>query len=162
MDDTDATTRDILNLGAGNQIIEGAVNHDQVKHRPEIEVVHDLNVLPWPWEDESFDLVVAKAVLEHLRITLFESMDECWRLLRPGGTVYLKLPYWNHDNSFADPSHYWKFALDTLRIFDPSTAYGLAYQFYPHKKWKIIKGPRLNRSRSSIHCTLRKEIISVE
>lgn len=147
---------DILNLGAGNNLIEGAVNHDQVKHRPEIDAVWDLNDLPWPWESESFVLVVAKAVLEHLRINLFQSMDECWRILRPGGTVYLKIPYWQHDSSFADPSHYWQFSLETPCIFDPETEYGRRYQFYPHRKWKIIKGPRLNRAKSSIHCTLQK------
>ena len=147
---------DILNLGAGNKIIEGAVNHDQVKHRPEIDVVHDLDVLPWPWADESFDVIAARAVFEHLRINLFQSMDECWRILRPGGKAVIKIPYWKHDNSYADPSHYWHFALDTPRIFDPDTVYGNAYRFYPHKKWKIIKGPLLNRAHSSIHCTLIK------
>lgn len=147
---------DILNLGAGNKLIDGAVNHDQVKHRPEIDIVWDLNVLPWPWKDESFDFVVVRAVLEHLQMTLFQSMDECWRLLRPGGKVYLKIPYWRHDHSFADPSHYWQFSLETVHFFDPETRIGRAYQFYPHRKWKIIKGPRLNNSKSSIHCTLRK------
>jgi len=151
---------DILNLGAGNKLIEGAVNHDQVKHRPEIDIVWDLNVLPWPWEDQSFDVIAARAVLEHLRLNLFESMDECWRILRPGGKVYVKLPYWKHDNSFADPSHYWQFSLHTPEIFDPATELGRQYQFYPHRKWQIIKGPKLNRAHSAIHCTLRKEIES--
>lgn len=150
------THGDILNLGAGNKLIEGAVNHDQVKHRPGIDVVWNLNDLPWPWKDGSFDFVVAKAVLEHLRITLFQSMDECWRVLRSGGKVYLKIPYWRHDNSFADPSHYWQFSLETPQFFDPETAIGGAYRFYPHRKWRIIKGPRLNNAKSSIHCTLQK------
>lgn len=149
---------DTLNLGTGNKPIEGAINHDLRldPKRPWVTVAHDLNELPWPWKDNSFDLVVAKAVLEHLRMTLFQSMDECWRILRPGGRLYLKIPYWQHDNSFADPSHYWQFSLGTLDFFDPETDVGQRYQFYPHQSWKIIKGPRLNRSKSSIHCTLQK------
>lgn len=147
---------DILNLGAGNLLIEGAVNHDQVKHRPEIDVVWDLNELPWPWKDESFDLVVAKSVLEHLRMDLFRSMDECWRILHPEGKVYLKIPYWRHNTSYGDPSHHGRFSLETPQFFDPETKLGRAYQFYPHRKWKIIKGPLLNKSKSSIHCTLQK------
>lgn len=145
-----------LNLGAGNRIMgNGAVNHDQVKHRAEIDVVHDLNQLPWPWEDNSFDLIMAHAVLEHLRINLLESVNECWRILRPGGTLYVKLPYWNSANAYLDPTHYWRFDVLTPTIFDPDTRYGKAYRFYTDRKWKIIKGPRLNNAKSSLHVTMQ-------
>jgi len=145
---------DVLNLGCGNRLIPGAVQHDRTKHRPEINVVHDLNELPWPWEDESFDLVVARAVLEHLRITLIESVGECWRIMRPGGILYLKLPYWQHDNSFMDPTHYWKFSLRTCDIFDPDTEYGRKYTFYTKQKWRIAQPARMNRAGSSFHVKL--------
>ena len=144
----------ILNLGAGNDIREGAVNHDRIRHRPEIEVAHDLNVLPWPWGDESFDVIVARAVLEHLRIDLLESVGECWRLLRPGGKLVMKLPYWQHRNSYIDPTHYWQFDLATVKIFDPETRYGRSYRFYTDRKWRIVEGPVLNRVKSSILVTM--------
>ena len=146
---------DVLNLGAGNRIIEGAVNHDRIIHRPEISVAHDLNDLPWPWGDESFDLIVARAVFEHLRITLLESVSECWRILRPGGELQLKLPYWKHEHSFLDPTHYWQFGLRTCDIFDPDTEYGRAYAFYTDRKWRIVKGPKLNDVGSSIHVRMQ-------
>lgn len=144
----------VLNLGAGNRPIAGAINVDRTRHREEINCVHDLNVLPWPWEDEAFDLIVARAVFEHLRHDLIVSMDEAWRLLRPTGRIYVKLPYWNSEISHLDPTHYWKYALRTMEWFDPRTEYGKAYGFYTARKWRIVKGPRLNRSRSSIHTTL--------
>ena len=139
----------ILNLGAGNKLIKGAIQHDLTKHRPEIDVVHDLNDLPWPWDDKSFDMIVARAVLEHLRINLIESMNECWRILRPDGIIYLKLPIWNSDNSYRDPTHYWQFSLRTCDLFDPDTEYGRKYSFYPVQKWKIIQAAKLNNSRTS-------------
>jgi len=145
---------DILNLGAGNMIMMGAVNHDRVRHRPEIDVAWDLNLMPWPWIDGSFDVIVARAVFEHLKITLIESMNECWRMLRPGGKVLLKLPDWRHEHSYDDPTHYWRFTLHTVEIFDPETKYGREYAFYTQRKWRIIKGPRLNRCQSSIYVTL--------
>lgn len=145
---------DTLNIGAGNRIMKEAVNHDRIQHRPEIDVVWDLNELPWPWADESFDLVVARSVFEHLRITLIESVNECWRILRPGGRMYLKVPHWQSDSSYMDPTHYWRFSLQIPTIFDPKTEYGRAYAFYTDRKWKIIKGPRLNRAQSSIHVTM--------
>ena len=145
---------DVLNLGAGNKPRPEAVNHDLRKHRPEIDIAWDLNDVPWPWEDESFDFVVARAVLEHLRINLLESVGECWRILRPGGRIYLKLPHWNHNNTYMDPTHYWQCAIETPTIFDPETTYGKAYAFYTERKWKIIKGPALNRAKSSILVTM--------
>ena len=146
---------DVLNLGAGNRPIEGAVNHDLRRHRREIDVIHDLSVLPWPWPDESFDLIVARAVFEHLRMTLLESVGECWRILRPGGELQLKLPYWQHENTYQDPTHYWRFGLHTCDIFDPDTEYGRAYDFYTERKWRIVKGPKLNNAGSSIHVLMQ-------
>jgi len=147
-------SRKTLNLGCGNWLIAGAVNLDRVKHRPEVDIVHDLNDLPWPFESESFDFIAARAVLEHLRINLLESVGECWRILRPGGQLYLKLPLWGHNNTYMDPTHYWAFAVETPFIFDPDTDYGKKYAFYTEKKWKIIKGPRANRAKSSLHVTM--------
>jgi predicted SAM-dependent methyltransferase len=140
---------DILNLGAGNRLIEGAVQHDLVKHRPEIDVVWDLNDLPWPWADDSFDLIVACAVFEHLRNNLVTTVDECWRILRPDGVLHVKLPYWKSDNSYRDPTHYWRFSLVTCDLFDPDTKYGRDYMFYTERKWKIIQKAKLNDGRTS-------------
>ncbi len=144
-----------LNLGAGNDLVADAINHDRVKHRPEIDVAHDLNRLPWPWDDRSFDLIMAKAVLEHLRLTLVESMDECWRILRPHGLLYMKLPYWQHERTYDDPTHYWRFTLRSCNVFDPDTVEGQKYGFYTTRKWKIVRQPELNPGGSSIHVTLQ-------
>ncbi len=145
----------ILNLGAGNKVIPGAVNHDRTAHRPEIDVVHDLNLMPWPWEDNAFDLIVARAVLEHLCCTLIESLGECWRILRPRGQLQVKLPYCRAEQSYDDPTHYWHFTLRSLDYFDPDTKYGHDYGFYTPRKWKIVGAPKLNPSRSSIWATLQ-------
>jgi len=147
---------DVLNLGAGNRIIADAVNHDRICHRPEIDVVWDLNVLPWPWSDESFDLIVARAVLEHLDIDLLASLNECWRILRPGGEINIKLPYWKAEAAYSDPTHRWFVAMDTLDTFVPDTARGQEYAFYTPYKWQYVKRPRLNRAGTSLYAMLRK------
>lgn len=128
-----------LNLGCGNRLIggEGAVNQDWVKHRPEIDIVHDLNVLPWPFEDEQFEAVIAWAVLEHLEIDLLTSMNEIWRVMVPGGELTVKLPYWKDERSYNDPTHRYVYGLGIFDIFDPSTERGKRYIFYTDRKWKI-------------------------
>jgi SAM-dependent methyltransferase len=144
---------DILNIGAGRKPTEGAVNLDW---REEVapDVVWDLNVLPWPFDDETFDFIVARAILEHLDHTLIVSMDECWRVLRPGGRIYVKLPYWHADVSYIDSTHRWRFSLRSLDVFDPVTRYGKEYHHYTDRKWQIVKAARFNKARTSIHTTL--------
>lgn len=142
-----------LNLGTGNDVIADAVNHDRVKHRPEIQVVHDLDVLPWPWADQSFDLIVARSVFEHLKLTLVESLDECWRILKPGGHLFVKVPHWQSDVAYRDPTHRWQFSVHSFDVFDPETEYGRDYGFYTERKWRIVK-VELNKAQSSILATL--------
>ncbi len=144
-----------LNLGAGNKILRHGVNHDRVAHRPEIDVVWDLNILPWPWEDSTFDQVLAHAVLEHLDIDLVQSVDECWRILRPDGVLKLKLPYWRSDLAHADPTHRWFFSVRSLDIFMPETARGRSCGFYTTRKWTEVHAARLNEGRTSITATMR-------
>lgn len=148
-----------LNLGAGNAPMpqaegERVVNHDRARHRPEIETVWDLNALPWPWKDSTVDLIVAKSVLEHLNVDLVQSLDECWRILRPGGQVYLKLPHWDSDVGYQDPTHRWRYSLKSFDQFDPDTPRGKVYGYYSARKWKIVGPPILNSGGSSIHVTL--------
>lgn len=147
---------DILNVGAGNRIIPGAVNHDRRKHRPEIDVAHDLNVLPWPWEDASFDKIAAIAVLEHLDVDLITTLNECHRLLRTGGLLVVKLPMWNAEGSYHDPTHRWQFTLHSLDYVCPDTRFGQQYSFYSDCKWRYVKPPRMNRARTSFWATLEK------
>ncbi len=149
----------VLVLGCGERFVkvgvgEEVVHHDLVRHRPEIDVTHDLNLLPWPWVDNSFDAIHARAVLEHLRLNLVESLNECWRLMRPGGTLRLKLPYYRHERSYDDPTHYWRYTLRSLDYFDSTTELGREYGFYTSRKWRIAVGPKLNDAGTSIHAVL--------
>jgi len=144
-----------LNLGAGNHIWKGAVNHDLHKHRPEIDITHDLNVLPWPWPDGSFDAIGASSVFEHLQIDLVQALDECWRILRAEGTIRVKVPYWKHDNCYADPTHRWRYSLRSFNVFNPDTKLGKELGFYTARKWSFAKRPKLNDCKSSIIVVLQ-------
>lgn len=146
---------DILNLGAGNRIASGSVNHDLCRHRPEIDVAHDLNVIPWPWEDESFDSMIACSVFEHLEIDLIQAMDECWRILRPMCHLHIKLPHWNHDNGYADPTHRWRYSVRAMDVFDPESKLGKELSFYTERKWRFIKKPTMNKYKSGFRATLQ-------
>jgi len=92
-----------LNLGAGFRSMEGWVNVDRVK-LVGVDVVHDLDVGPWPWADESADEIEAKDVFEHLNDAIL-FVTECWRILRVGGELTVTTTHYDHPNAFTDPTH---------------------------------------------------------
>lgn len=102
---------DSLVLGCGPQWPRRYGSHretyvDRIKFSDDIDVAHDLDVTPWPFADNSYDEVVAVHLVEHLR-ALVPFMDECWRVLRPGGHLYIVTPEAGSDwdLTHADPTH---------------------------------------------------------
>lgn len=96
----------ILGAGPAAHKRPGLVNVDMRKF-PGIDIVHDLNVLPWPFEDGEAYHVNATHILEHLE-NLPATMDEIHRILCPGGSLYIEVPIvtrHNLDIAFADPTH---------------------------------------------------------
>lgn len=149
-----------LNLGCGNRILASDaarlfINHDRIKHRAEIDVTHDLNVLPWPWGNETFDHVLAWSCLEHLTIDLLESIGEVWRILRVGGEADVKLPYWNSEQAHDDPTHRWFCTVRTFDQCDPRTQRGQAYAYYTPYKFRVLSAT-MNQGKSSINFKLQK------
>ena len=102
-----------LNVGCGGKVRDGWVNVD-AHPLPGVDVVHDLDVFPWPFEDGSCDRVVAEHVFEHVARPV-EFVLECWRVLEPGGVLTVTCPHWTSENAFTDPTHV-RFVTD--RTFD--------------------------------------------
>ena len=56
-----------LNLGSGNYPLKDHINVDFIESlKP--DVVHDLNVVPYPFESGAFDRIFASHVFEHSAI----------------------------------------------------------------------------------------------
>jgi SAM-dependent methyltransferase len=91
-----------LNLGCGPAAMEGFVNVDWVAW-PGVDVIADLDK-PWPFDDSSAEFVLASHVFEHLDNPV-HFMTEAWRVLGTSGVLQVCVPYFKHQNSFADPTH---------------------------------------------------------
>lgn len=92
-----------LNLGSGIDALHRYVNVD-IADIPEVDVVHDLDVAPWPWEDSTVSCIRAYDIFEHVsNPVLF--IQECWRVLEVDGLLDLHVSYWKSQNAYTDPTH---------------------------------------------------------
>lgn len=89
-----------LNLGCGVWKRPDCINVD-FRKEVEPDVVHDLNVFPYPFADDSFDVIEASHVLEHLDRP-FVVMKELHRILKPGGLLHLKVPHFSRGMTHAE------------------------------------------------------------
>lgn len=76
----------------------------------EPSVVHDLNDLPLPFDDDMFDEIHAYEVLEHCGRQgdyrfFFNQFYEFWRILKPGGLFVATVPMWDSPWAWGDPGH---------------------------------------------------------
>src|SRR3990167_6363738 len=85
-----------LNLGCGSDIRDGYINVD-ARTLPGVNLVYDLMNLPWPFDDGSCDEVLMLDFFEHIPHAKNGAvLDEVWRVLRPGGTVTIQVPDFDH------------------------------------------------------------------
>jgi len=126
-----------INLGAGADIRHGYINHDIVQLSG-IDIVHDLNIYPWPWIDASVDEFVAKDLLEHLN-DFMAAMEEIYRIMKPGGILLITVPYWNSVSCHADPTHRRGFHELTFRFFDPKSPYCKERHYYSTARFTVLK-----------------------
>lgn len=91
------------------------------------DVVHNLDVLPYPWQSNEFNEVHAYECLEHCGTQgdarfFFGQFAEFWRILKPDGVLALSVPIWNHDLAWGVPDH--------KRVFPPCLFGFLERKYY--------------------------------
>jgi SAM-dependent methyltransferase len=130
----------ILEVGSGpNRLFPRSTVLD-VRDAGRPDVLHDLNVVPYPLPDSSFDLIVCVHVLEHVD-RLVEAIGELHRLLKPGGRLFVEVPYFTSAHFFSDPTHRHAF---TTRSFDyfvegtPVSAFGYSGARFEKERVEIV------------------------
>ena len=122
----------VLHLGSGSRPLPGSVTVD-ILALPGVDVVHDLDIYPWPYADASFDVVYAHNVVEHITDSV-RAMEEIWRVLKPGGRVVITVPYFRSVDAFSDLTHKHFFTSQSMNTFIANDA---KYQ-YTQKVFKRI------------------------
>lgn len=140
-----------LHLGCGQNYRQGWVNVD---HSPFVkcDIVHDLEHRPWPFRDSSVTEIEMYAVLEHLSDTL-ATLAELHRIMLPGATCHIHVPYACSVWAFQDPTHKAYFTERTLDYVKN----GFDYNFYTPIRFEIVQA-KLTTGTNSFLARLRNLI----
>lgn len=104
-----------IDIGCGPSKVDGFIGVD-IREFPSIDVIHDLDVIPWPFDNSSVDLVIASHVVEHVdSVILF--MSELHRILKDGGKLIIRYPHYSQRHTFRDPTHRRFMTLESLDYF---------------------------------------------
>ena len=123
-----------LDLGCGASKQPHTIGLDR-RALPGVDIVHDLEVLPYPLPDACCYRMLASHIVEHLNPALvFAILDEWWRLMRPHGQLLIATPYAGSPRFWQDPSHRHGWMEATAQYFDPD--YPL-WKVYEPRPWKI-------------------------
>lgn len=122
-----------LNAGCGRDIRAGYINMDKAKLEG-VDIIHNLDVYPYPFPDNFFDEIFCQNVLEHL-IDVGKTMEEFYRILKPNGILKLIIPHYNHPDAYMDFTHKHFFTFAFPDFF--SEGHNLDY--YTKARFKCIK-----------------------
>jgi predicted SAM-dependent methyltransferase len=127
-----------IDLACGDNKQEGHIGVDYRK-TDSVDLVMDLEVYPWTFNDETVDEIFCSHYVEHLphdnTLTMIKEMvkkaksfadfkkmvsdidpskpsdsfikfmDECYRILKPGGKLTILTPYYSSMRAVQDPTH---------------------------------------------------------
>ncbi len=134
----DGSVKMALNFGCGEQIItkgykwnpldrfwHGIVEENYKWDNMDMldfgNIKWDLNVFPYPIEDNTYDYINASFILEHL-IDLSKVLKELVRISKPGAFIYIKVPHWHSYSAYMNIEHIHSFhrlAFDDLHLQFP-------------------------------------------
>ena len=144
----------LLDIGCGgNKQAENFVGMDK-RALPGVDLVHDVEVFPWPLEDDSVHLAVCSHLLEHIKPWLtIDFFNEAWRVLQPDAQLVIAVPYGVSGGFQQDPTHCNIVIETTFQYFDPVFP---LYNIYKPKPWRIKKGFPVWEANGHLECILQK------
>jgi len=105
-----------LDLGCGRKKVPGSIGVDRYAVKG-VDVVHDLDAYPYPFQPGSFDEIHARHVIEHVE-SVPRFMAELHRIAREGASIHIHTPHYSYTGSWRDPTHRWHFSCYSFEYFE--------------------------------------------
>jgi len=126
-----------LDVGCAFRKPKGYWGVDKVKVAG-VDQCIDLSKFPWPLPNNHFKEIRVWHILQFLPETV-KTMEEIWRIAKPGAKITIGVPYYMSALSFGDPSHIRYFTEETFKFFTDDSWYISNHSAYTVAKFKIIK-----------------------
>lgn len=122
----------IIDIGCGKVKLPGSIGIDYNNG----DIHHDLNVFPYPFEDNSFDVVYSRHCLEHLDRPE-KVIEELYRICKPDGILDIIVPYFAGYDAYH-PTHrtFWNY--HSFDIWCPEKQ-GTRWDSHIKAQFKIVK-----------------------
>lgn len=123
-----------LNIGCGREYRRGWVNTD-ISRATKADAYFDVRSEPIPCDTGSASEILISGVLEQIGENehLIHAMNECYRVLKPGGIMTVIVPNARFAIAHQDPMDVRKFTKETFAYFEKGTRhhdlYGSVYGF---------------------------------
>lgn len=109
-----------LNLGCGSKIYDDYVNVDKFDLY-DIDIQHDLEKFPYPFDDNSVEEIILSHVLEHIGqdpAIFIKILKEFYRICKNQALINISVPHPRHDDFISDPTHVRPITVTGLSLFD--------------------------------------------
>lgn len=109
-----------VNLGCGDKILNGWVNLDKYDLYS-VDIIHDLEKFPYPFDDNTVDEIKLSHVLEHIGHhpdTFNKIIKEIYRICKNNSIISISVPHPRHDYFLNDPTHVRPITVPLLDLYN--------------------------------------------
>jgi ubiquinone/menaquinone biosynthesis C-methylase UbiE len=111
----------VLDFGCGQAKTAGSIGMD-IYPGEGVDVVHDFNVFPYPFADDTFDEIICNSSLEHVG-DFMQTVVELHRIAKPSALLKVIAPHFSGPDAYRDPTHKTFFASTTFNFFAQGGSY---------------------------------------
>lgn len=105
----------ILDVGCGQSKEKNAVGID-ISPLSQADIIHNLDIHPWPLPDNSFNKIICRHIVEHIADPV-AFMNELHRVAAPRCQIEIVTPHFTNACSYWDPTHKHHFSLFSFDYF---------------------------------------------
>ena len=112
-----------------------------------------------PFGNDTVDEVLADSVLEHIlpgehfgEDDYIFIMNECLRVLKPGGQIKIIVPWGAEHTAIKDPTHYRFFDEQSFKYMTPENAWEYGFD----KGWHVLQAERMSKESDIMEVILEK------